>query len=129
MHLKEDIYKNWIFHQKNGKVIHFLSITLFRHFFTNLRMIFGTPTKLRIFVYPCRSIFIEKKNLLTLFRGFCYFFEDKNRHYYAQNREKCLFYFGLRILTLIQSYTGTGIPLSWILKKVKIWPTLLYTVL
>ena len=62
---------------------------------------------------------------LTLLRGFCQFFRRQNCHYYAnsQIREKCLFYFGLTISALIQSY----IPLSWILKKVQIWPTLLYS--
>ncbi len=99
------------------------SKTLFRRFFTNLRIIFGIPAKLRIFLYQWRHIL--SKLFLTLLRGFCHFFEDKNRHYYAnsQTREKCLLFFGLRNLTFIQSY----IPLSWILKKVKIWPTLTYS--
>ncbi len=46
-----------------------------------------------------------KANLFeTLLCGFEHFFWDKNLHYYAksQSREKCLFYFGLRMLTAIR---------------------------
>ena len=122
-HLKVDIYKKLNFSPKkweNPKIMRFLSITLFRNFFHKSTYDFRNPHKIRDFLYPWSKI------CLTLLRGLCHFFEDKNRHYYAnsQNTEKCLFYFVLRILTLIQSYN----PLSWILKKVKIWPTLLYSV-
>ncbi len=126
MHLKEDIYKKLIFSPKkwqSPKILRFLSITVFRRIFHKYTYDFRNPRKITDFLYPWRPIL--SKFFLTLLRGFCHFFEDKNRHYYAnsQNTEKCLFYFVLRILTLIQSY----IPLSWILKKVKIWPTLLYS--
>ncbi len=70
---------------------------------------------------------ILSKFFLTLLRGFCHFFEDKIRHYYAnsQNREKCLFYFGIIILTFNPIIYSAFLNFE----KGKIWPTLIYSIL
>ena len=112
MHLKEDIYKKLNFSPKkwqSPKIMRLLSITLFRRIFHKSTYDFRNPHKITDFLIPINAYF-EKKIFLTLLSVFCHFFEDKNRHYYAnsQNTEKCLFYFVLRISILIQSY----IPLS-----------------
>ena len=125
MQLKEDIYKKMNFSPKQSpKIMRFLSITLFRRIFHKSTYDFRTPHKITDFFIPMKAYFEPKK--IHPIKGILSFFEDKNRHYYAnfKNTEKCLFYFDLRSLTLIQSY----IPLSWILKKIKIWPTLVYTI-
>ena len=126
MHLKEDIYKKLIFSPKtwqSPKFLRFLSITLFRRIFHNSTYDFRNPHKITDFLIPMKAYFEQKK--FDPIKGILSFFwrQKSPLLYYAnsQNTEKCLFYFVLRILILIQSY----VPLSWILKKVKIWPTLL----
>ena len=76
MYLKEDIYKKLKFSPKKWQSPKILSLTLLGAFFTNLRMIFGIPTKLRIYWYPWRPIFSNNKKF-TLWRGFCHFFKTK----------------------------------------------------
>ena len=99
----------------------FLSITLFWRFFHKSMYGFRNPHKITDFFIPMKAyleqIFFDPiKGILSFFRS--------HYHTNSQSREKCLLYFGLWILTLIQSY----IPPSWISKKAKIRPTLLYSV-
>ena len=87
MHLKEDIYKKLNFSPKkwqSPKIMRFLSITLFRRIFHKSTYDFRNPRKITDFLIPMK-VYFEQNFFLTLLRGFCHFFEDKNRHYYANS--------------------------------------------
>ena len=109
MHQKEDIYKKRKFsHTKmaKSKNYEFFVNNSFMHFFSQIYVCFSESQEYYVFVCNREDLFGATKIWpYVLYIGdldFC--IEEKNLHYYAksQNKEKCLFYFGLRILTLIQ---------------------------
>ncbi len=98
MHLKEDIYKKLKFSPKkwqSPKIMRFLSITLFWRFFHKSMYVFRNHHK--IYLIPIKTYF-EQKSLWTLLlcADLVIFIETVSC---ITTWGKCLFYFGLRILT------------------------------